>query len=115
MMAGTERVLALRRLADRSRHGVSGASAGNASAVQPGTHGYAGLVVELLVGSVVSALVAALIVGVSTARVPAAGPPPISIPAPELQRETGDDLDPRDPLVRCTPLETHTHCIREAS
>ena len=115
MMAGTERVLALRRLADRSRHGASGGATGSTSVLQAGVQGYAGLVIELLVGSVVSGLVAALIVGFSTATAPVAGPPAVSIPAPELHREIKEDLDPRDPLVRCTPLETHTHCIREAS
>ena len=111
MMAGTERVLALRRLADRSRHGASGGATGSTSVLQAGVQGYAGLVIELLVGSVVSAL----IVGFSTATAPVAGPPAVSIPAPELHREIKEDLDPRDPLVRCTPLETYTHCTREAS
>ena len=38
-------------------------------------------------------------------------PPPI-FPMIEVNEE---DFNPRDPLVRCTVLETHTHCIREAS
>ena len=113
--AGMERAVALRRLAERPRSGAPGAAGGHAPVLQAGIQGYAGLVVELLVGSIVSALVAVLIIGFSTATAPVAGPPLVSIPAPELHREMNEDLDPHDPLVRCTMLETHTHCVREAS
>ena len=79
-------------------------------------HGHVGLAAELLLGWIVAALAAAMIVSFSASIVPANAPPsPLSIVAPERDPEIGEDLDPRDPLVRCTQFETHLHCIREPS
>jgi hypothetical protein len=73
-----------------------------------------GLAVELLVGIVLS-IVLALMVGLAggAMTVPAA-PPAVRVIVPIVD-EVPVDLDPRDPLVRCTTFETHTHCVREAS
>jgi hypothetical protein len=54
-----------------------------------------------------------MIVGFSAGIVPADGPPPVSIIAPDLSREMGEDLDPRDLLVMCTVFVDHTRCVRE--
>ena len=111
----TERALALRRLAGRSRSGASGQTAGAATALRVGSQPLIGLAGELLLGSIISALVAALIVGFSTVSVPAGGPPPASFTTSDPNHETGPDLDPRDPLVLCTQFATHTRCVREES
>jgi hypothetical protein len=73
-----------------------------------------GLPVEVVVGivlSVILALVIALVGGAMTAP-PTPDARTITVPAIE---DEPVDLDPRDPLVRCTVFDTHTHCIREQS
>ena len=73
------------------------------------------MAVELAVGvvlSIVLALIVALAGGAMTLPPEPVNRPAILVPVYDAEPE---DLDPRDPLVRCTVLETHTHCIREAS
>ena len=73
-----------------------------------------GLAVDLLVGIVLS-IVLALIVGMAGgAMTEPADPPAIRMPVPIVD-EVPEDLDPRDPLVRCTQFVTHLHCVREQS
>jgi hypothetical protein len=111
----TERALALRRLAARHGGSATGPAAGGAAGLYGGLQGQLGLAVELLFGWVVAALVAAAIVGLSTAIAPLDGPSPLPIVVPDLNVEMSEDLDPRDPLVKCTVFMTHTHCVREAT
>ena len=113
--AGTERAMALRRLADRARSGEPGPAAGDVSGLHGGTQSHLGLAGELLFGWIFAALIAATIVWFSMAIVPAHGPPPVPIIAPDPRREMGEDLDPRDPLVMCTVFEDHTTCALEES
>jgi hypothetical protein len=73
-----------------------------------------GLVLELLVGIVLSVILAVAVAlaggTMTTAPEPATGP----VIVPVIEDESRD-LDPRDPLVRCETFETHTRCIREES
>lgn len=73
-----------------------------------------GLAVDLLVGIVLSVILA-LIVGMAGGAMTApADPPAIRMPVPIVDEEP-EDLDPRDPLVRCEQFVTHLRCVREPS
>jgi hypothetical protein len=72
------------------------------------------LAVELLVGIVLS-IVLALVVGLAGGAMTVPAEPPAMRMIVPMVDEVPEDLDPRDPLVRCTTFETHTRCIREQS
>ena len=73
-----------------------------------------GIALELLVGIVLSVIlaVAVALAGGGMTAAPAPSAKPLIVPVIE---EAPQDLDPRDPLVRCETFETHTRCVREAS
>lgn len=73
-----------------------------------------GLPTEAVV-SVVLSIILALGIALAGAmiRVPRT-PDSSTIVAPVLE-DGPEDLDPRDPLVRCEVFDTHTRCIREES
>ena len=75
-----------------------------------------GLAVELLVGAVLSIVLALMVAltGSAITAPPAPAPAARTVIVPVIKEEL-EDLNPRDPLVRCTVFETHTHCVREAS
>jgi hypothetical protein len=113
---GTERALALRQLAARSGELGTGPAGGRVSALHGGTWSHAGFATELLLGWVVAALAAAMIVGFTASVAPADAPASMrTIVMPEGASDVGEDLDPRDPLVMCTVFATHTKCAREES
>ena len=113
---GMERALALRRLAARSGERGKGPAVGRVSALHGGIQSHVGLATELLFGWIVAALAAAMIVGFAASVAPADAPPSArTIVVPDGGSDVGEDLDPRDPLVMCTVLATHTKCAREES
>jgi hypothetical protein len=87
---------------------------GGQAEIGPESQRWRGHAVELLVVGVLS-IVLALIVGLAGSAMTA--PPDTSVRTPifPMIEVNEEDFNPRDPLVRCTVLETHTHCIREAS
>ncbi|HZO25667.1 MAG TPA: hypothetical protein VFH48_06695 [Chloroflexota bacterium] len=80
-----------------------------------GQHRRRGVAVELAIGVVLSVILA-LVVALAGGAMNESGESTVrnNVIVPVIEVEI-QDLDPRDPLVRCTVLETHTHCIREAS
>lgn len=74
-----------------------------------------GLAGELLVGIVLSVILAALVMVAGSAMTAPPEAPVIRIDLPIFDELPPQDLDPRDPLVLCTQFETHLHCVREAS
>jgi hypothetical protein len=112
---GTERALALRQLAERSRSGASGPTAGGVSALQAGLQGYIGLAVQLLIGWLVVGMVTVVLVELSAPTVSVDAPRPLPIVLPAQSPGDEEDPDPRNPLIRCILFETHTHCIHEAT
>lgn len=73
-----------------------------------------GLPVELVVGIILSVVVASIVALAGGAMTSSPELPARTTIVPVIEQDS-EDLDPRDPLVRCTVFETHTHCIREAS
>jgi hypothetical protein len=106
----------LRRLAAQPRHGPSRLLVARRTEAsgEPGVQ--TGLGLQLLLSTIVAAVIAMAIVGVSGPEVGQRDVPTLerrSTIIPQLRPEQADDLDPRDPLVRCMVYETHTRCIRE--
>jgi hypothetical protein len=73
-----------------------------------------GLAVELVIGTVLSIILALVVAlaGSAMASTPAPSVKTVIVPIVEEELE---DLDPRDPLVMCTVFVDHTKCAREAS
>ena len=74
-----------------------------------------GLPVELLVGIVLSVILAALVGLAGGAMTAPPEAPAVRLIMPIVNEMPPQDFDPRDPLVRCTQFETHLHCVREES
>ena len=73
-----------------------------------------GLAVELLVGIILSVILAA-VVALAGGGMTASPEPTTKLLIVPIIEEEPRDLDPRDPLVRCEVFEMHMRCIREAS
>ena len=79
-----------------------------------GQHWQQGLAVELVVGIALSIILALVVVLAGGAMTVSPAPAARTVIVPVIE-EAPQDLDPRDPLVRCETFETHTRCIREQS
>jgi hypothetical protein len=114
--ASTARAEALRRLAAQPRHGASRRLVASRTEASPESGAQTGLALELLLSAIVAASIAMAIVAASRAE---AGPRDIPTLKrrvtiiPQLRPKEAEDLDPRDPLVRCMAYDTHTRCVRE--
>ena len=79
-----------------------------------GQSGSQGLPVEVVVGIALSIILALMVALAGSAMTVQPAPTARTVIVPVIE-EKPEDPDPRDPLVRCTVFETHTHCVREAS
>ena len=70
---------------------------------------------ELAVGVVLSIILAAIVGLAGSAMTAPPDAPAVRSIVPIIDGTQPEDYNPRDPLVRCEMLETHTHCVREAS
>jgi len=114
--ASTARAEALRRLAAQPRGGPSRPPAARRTEASPESGVRTGIALELLLSTIVAAVIAMTVVAASGADVGPRDVPSLerrSTVVPQLHPEQADDLDPRNPLVRCTVYETHTRCVRE--
>ena len=114
--ASTARAEALRRLAAQPRHGAFRPPAARRTEASRESGVQTGLALELLLGTLVAAVIAMAIVAASGAEVGLQDVPTQerrTTIIPQLRPEEAEDLDPRDPLVRCMVFETHTRCVRE--